>query len=589
LRRLLRGRYANLLITYLGPQRGRMALLATVLLASIGLQLLVPQTLRSFIDTARGGPPDAPARFALLFLGIVLLNQVLSPAVTYLSEVTGWTALNRLRSDLTLHCLRLDQSFHTARTPGELIERVDGDVNALANFFSQFIIRILGNALLLAGALLALLREDWRVGLALAAFVALALPALRWAGGLAVPYFRAHRQAFADVSGFWEERVGGAEDIRGVGAIPATLTRQLSLLQTHARAATASLVMGRITQSMWEMLLAIGNALVFTLGAALLYRGTLTIGAIYLIFAYTELVARNLFAITQQIDDLQRARAGIERIQELLERPNPLQDGSAALPPGPLEVRFERVSFAYGQPGAEGRAGNAAAVLAGVSLVLAPGQVLGVLGRTGSGKTTLVRLLARFADPTEGAIRLGGQDLRELRVAEMRRRIGFVSQDVQLFHGTVRDNLTFWDTAVPDAALLSALHELGLSEWYARLPHGLDTPLAPGGGGLSAGEAQLLALARIFLQDPGLVIMDEASARLDPLTERLIETALNRLLAGRTAVIIAHRLDTLLRADLILALEAGRVVEHGPRAALQGDPASRFAELLRAGQSEVLP
>jgi ATP-binding cassette subfamily B protein len=209
--------------------------------------------------------------------------------------------------------------------------------------------------------------------------------------------------------------------------------------------------------------------------------------------------------------------------------------------------------------------------------------VLGLLGRTGSGKTTAGRLLFRFFDPTQGAVRLGGIDLRRVRLADVRHRVGVVTQEVQLFHATVRDNLTFFDSEVPDDRLVEALRLLELGPWLDSLPAGLDTLLAPNGGGLSAGEAQLLAFVRVFLKDPGLVVLDEASARLDPATEHRVERAIDRLLQGRTAVVIAHRLTTIERADEVLLLDEGRVAEHGSRAALAADPESRLAALLRAG------
>jgi ATP-binding cassette subfamily B protein len=210
------------------------------------------------------------------------------------------------------------------------------------------------------------------------------------------------------------------------------------------------------------------------------------------------------------------------------------------------------------------------------------------LGRTGSGKTTLTRLLFRLYDVSDGRICIGGRDVRQVATAELRRQVGMVTQNVQLFHTTVRDNLTFFDRTIPDEAILAVIHELGLTRWYESLDKGLDTVLAAGGGGLSAGEAQLLALARIFLRDPGLVILDEASSRLDPATEQLIERAVGRLLQNRTAIIIAHRLNTVQRADEILILEGGRVLEHGARAALAADPESRFYQLLQTGLEEVL-
>jgi ABC-type multidrug transport system fused ATPase/permease subunit len=220
-----------------------------------------------------------------------------------------------------------------------------------------------------------------------------------------------------------------------------------------------------------------------------------------------------------------------------------------------------------------------------LSIHVAPGRILGVVGRTGSGKTTLTRLLARFYDPTAGTIRWGDADVRSLQLADLRRRVGLVTQDVQVFTASVRDNLTLFGDDILDEQILQALGELGLIEWYRRLPHGLETWIAP--GGLSAGEAQMLALARVFLTDPALVILDEASSRLDPATERLIARALDRLLEGRTGLIVAHRLATLARADDILVLADGRCVEYGPRAQLARDPTSRFASLLRAGIEEV--
>jgi ATP-binding cassette subfamily B protein len=222
-----------------------------------------------------------------------------------------------------------------------------------------------------------------------------------------------------------------------------------------------------------------------------------------------------------------------------------------------------------------------------VTLGLRPGEVLGLLGRTGSGKTTLARLLLRLYDPQAGAVRLNGVDLRELPLAELRRRVGVVTQEVQLFRSTLRDNLTLFDPDVADERIWEALEALGLGAWARGLADGLDTPIE-GSDGLSAGEAQLLAFARVFLLDPGLVILDEASSRLDPATERQLEQAVDRLLEGRTAVIIAHRLATVQRADRIAILEGGRVREEGPREALAADPRSRFSELMRVGMEEVL-
>jgi ABC-type multidrug transport system fused ATPase/permease subunit len=232
-------------------------------------------------------------------------------------------------------------------------------------------------------------------------------------------------------------------------------------------------------------------------------------------------------------------------------------------------------------------------VLDGVSFALAPGEVLGLLGRTGSGKTTVTRLLFRLYEPQGGAIRLNttgdSVELRETMLDDLRHKVGMVTQDVQLFRASVRDNLTFFDRTITDEQIVAALAQLGLGEWFNDLSDGLDTQLTSGAAGLSAGEAQLLAFTRVFLKNPGLVIMDEASSRLDPATEARIERAIDKLLAGRTGIIVAHRLATVHRADKILILEAGKVREFGIYSELVADPASRFAELLRTGEmQEVL-
>jgi ATP-binding cassette subfamily B protein len=242
-------------------------------------------------------------------------------------------------------------------------------------------------------------------------------------------------------------------------------------------------------------------------------------------------------------------------------------------------VEFRDVTFGYEEDNA---------TLEGLNFRLEPGKVLGLLGRTGSGKSTTARLLLRFYDPGEGAVLLGDTDIREVRLHDLRSRIGFVTQNIEIFQATVRDNLTFYDASIPDSLIRQVLEELGLSNWLHALPHGLDTLLDSGGGGLSAGEAQLLAFARVFLKNPGLVVLDEASSRLDPATEQLLERAVSRLLKDRTCIIIAHRLSTIQRADDILMLDDGRIAEHGKRLTLLSDPGSRFSRVMEAGLEEVL-
>ncbi|MHB0876657.1 MAG: ABC transporter ATP-binding protein [Anaerolineae bacterium] len=571
--------YWQLLSRYIEPQRRRVLLLGLLIFTSIGLQLASPQIQRYFIDAALAGAAfQSLLRAALTFIVLAVLQQVASVAATYYSENVGWTATNALRSDLMRHCLHLDMSFHNKRTPGEMIERVDSDVMALSNFFSQFTIQVLGNALLLLAVLALLFREDWRVGSALAAFVGVDLLLMNRLRSIAVPHWTAARQASADLYGFLEERLAGTEDIRACGAKAYVMRRFYELLRSLMRKYMRAGLMGGVVANSTTFLFAAGNAVALAVGAYVYWQGSITIGTVYLIFSYTNLLARPIRALSQQLEDLQRAGAGVSRVQELMRTPSQMDTGGRQLlPPGPLAVEFDAVSFGYGEE----------PVLHDVSFRLAPGQVLGLLGRTGAGKTTISRLLFRLYDVDAGAIRLGGVDCREVEPADLRRRVGMVTQNVQLFHASLRDNLTFFDRGIGDERILEVIGELGLRRWFEALPAGLDTELESGGG-LSSGEAQLLALTRVFLRDPGLVILDEASSRLDPATEQLLEGAVEGLLHDRTGIIIAHRLGTVQRADAIMILEEGRIVEQGERVRLAEDLNSRFHGLLRTGLEEVL-
>jgi ATP-binding cassette subfamily B protein len=591
--------YWEVLVGYLRPQRGRVALLAVFLFSNIGLQLVNPQIMRRFLDTAlAGGSGRSLGWLALLFIGVALVQQVMAVVATYIGENISWTATNWLRYDLARHCLYLDMAFHNEHTPGEMIERIDGDINALSTFFSQFVLQIVGNGLLLVGVLVLLFLEDVRAGGALTIFVLLSFVVINRLRDIAVPYWKESREASARFFSFLEERLAGTEEIRASGAKAYTLRRFFELLRGMWRSSVLARLGSALMINVAWTLFAVGNAVAFLIGASLYRSGALTLASVYLIFHYTNMIGRPMEQISQQMEQLQQAGAGIARIRELQQARSRLVEAptDSDLPgfgnlaglaeAGPLPVKLERVTFAYPDSGVNGEAVEY--VLQEVSLNLAPGRVLGLLGRTGSGKTTLTRLLFRLYDVSDGRICIGGEDVRQVTTAELRRQVGVVTQNVQLFHTTVRDNLTFFDRTVADEAILAVIHELGLTRWYESLEKGLDTVLSAGGGGLSAGEAQLLAFTRIFLKNPGLVILDEASSRLDPATEQLIERAVDRLLQNRTAIIIAHRLNTVQRADEILILESGRVLEQGERGVLAADIESRFYQLLQTGLEEVL-
>lgn len=569
---------------YLAPYRLRVALLLLLLLAGAAATLLNPQILADFIDAVFGNAaPGRLYRLGALFLALALANQAMSVATNYLGTDIGLRATNRIRAELTLHCLDLDMAFHHGTTPGVLVERIDGDVARLNQFLATFAVLLLRNALLILGALGALWAIDWRAGSVLTLFVAVMLLALEVQRRAALPSIRREREASAELFGLVEERLSGSEDIRANGAVGYTMARFAEVSRPWARHTIVSHTLSATTFQLANLLFLAGMALALGIGAWLLGIGAVTIGGVYAIYRYVELMRWPIQQIGRQIQDLQQAAAAITRVEELLAIPRTIRyDGTRELPAGPLGLSLGGVGFAYtSKQGAH-------AALGELSFDVAPGQILGLLGRTGSGKSTIARLLTRQYEPQHGTIALAGLPLGSVTAGSLRARVGLVTQDVQLFAASVRDNLSLFDPAIPDAALLEALRAAELWEWYQSLPDGLDSRLSAGGGGMSAGQAQLLAFARVLLRDPGLVILDEASARLDPATERRMDTALDRLLHGRTAIIIAHRLATVQRADMVLVLEHGRALEFGGRIDLASDESSRFARLLHAGMEEVL-
>ncbi len=492
-------RYLALLADYLKPQRIRVAALTLLLLGYIGVQLLNPQLVKRFIDTATsGGSMETLLMLAGVFVLAALAGQALSVTATWLSETVGWTATNELRAKLFEHCLRLDMSFQKTRTPGEMIQRIDGDIDALSNFFSQLVVYVLSNLVLLVGVLALLFFEDWRVGLALTVFAVIALTVMTKLRLLAVPHWVAEREAGAQFYGFLGEQLSGTEDIRSLGAGGYVMMR----FYEHCRVWLRHRVRGFAAQSlMWASSMgsfAIANALAFALGAWLYHQGEISIGTVYVLFYYTELLRRPIEQIRAQLQELQTATAAIGRVEELFALEPAIKDGPGAqLPAGALELEFGQVSFRYEaeEP-----------VLDEVSFRLAPGRVLGLLGRTGSGKTTIARLVFRLYDPDAGQVTLGGVRLPQMLLDELRGRVGMVTQDVQIFNASIRDNLAFFDRSIPDERLLAVIEDIGLGRWFASQAQGPrhgDRVRRPfGGGGAAAGLRPPLS-RRPRPRDPG--------------------------------------------------------------------------------------
>ncbi|MGA5409730.1 ABC transporter ATP-binding protein [Streptomyces lavendulocolor] len=584
---------------HLRGERRSLALLAAVVPLGVGLQLVAPEMLRRFVDGALSGSPDAVLlTVAAWYCAAALGQTAVSIGGDHLAARLAWRTTNRLRAELVAHCLRRPSAFYQRHPPGELVDRVDGDVTRLAGVMSSLLLEVAAQALLVVGILAALFRLDQVLALVFAPFTLCTLLLLRRLVGRAVPFVTARQASVADLLGFLEERLAGAEDLTANGAAGHTmraLEDRLGTLYDRARRAARVSVLWPATV---QGLSAASVVLALVVSVWLHARGQLTTGTAFAALSYAMLLRRPLLALTARFQELEGAIVSVGRLAELV-RERDGHDGppgpppgarppgaggppAPALPPkdarpwrdGPLDLRFEGVFFHYdpGEP-----------VLTDVSFHLRPGERLGVVGRTGSGKSTVVRLLFGLHRPVRGTITVGGREIRPPDVPALRGRVALITQEVHVFHATLRDNLAFFDRSVGDSRILDALGQAGLDGWLRQLPDGLDTVLGSGARGMSAGEEQLVALARAFLRDPAVVLMDEPTARLDPHTEELLAPAMERLLRDRTAVVVQHRPHALRHVDRILVLDGGRVVEHGERTALAADPASRFHGLLRTG------
>jgi ATP-binding cassette, subfamily B, bacterial len=378
------------------------------------LQLLIPQIMRTFIDAVIDGAAlSFLARLGALFLVTALIQQVLAVFSTYFTQNIGWRATNALREDLARHALNLDMRFHKSHPPGEMISRIDSDITTLNDFFSQFLLKLVGNAILVVAILFILYREDWRIGLVLTAFTLVALFVLTRFRNIAVPHWEAERKAEADFYSFLEERLGGTVDIRANGGRPYTLRRFFAHIQVmYQRSIKAALMVNYMLNTMF-LIFALGNAVSLGVGGSLYLNGAITIGTVYIIYQYNRMLERPLEDISRQLSNVQRSLASVKRIYELfanhVEVTRPADATTPSLPldqvnPWHCSLRVSLSTMMMHQP-IPGKNRLRTSWKTSAS-PWRPGEVLGLLGRTGSGKTTLTRLLFRLYDPQTGQIKI---------------------------------------------------------------------------------------------------------------------------------------------------------------------------------------
>lgn len=534
------------------------------------LLLTGPLVVRRIVDRAAAGADVSELRnLALVFLAIVIVGQIAEVVVARSATISAWRTTNQLRLDITRHVLGLDHEFHRRHTPGELIQRVDGDVTSVSELLGRVVPRALGAALLVGGMIVVVTVIDWRIGIGMLVYVGVAIALVLLLRHRAVAESSDEMGAYARLYGGIEERLNASEDLRSNGAGAHAMWRfvedSADTLGTSVRRESAFL-------GMWwgvQGAVVAGTVISLVTSTLLVSRGAMSLGTAFLLFQYVLLIERPLEDIVHELETVQKATGAMRRVTDLLAiEPSIVDAGDTSPPPGALAVHFDRVGFDYGddQP-----------VLTGIGLGIGAGRSVGIVGRTGSGKTTFSRLVMRLVEASHGAIALGGVPIQQIPLSELRRRVAMVPQEVELFGGTIRENVTLYDPQPTDQQVETALRAVGLD---ALADGGIDRQLGAGGAGLSAGEAQLLAMARVWLRDADLVVLDEATARIDPVTEARLESAVRKLMGGRTTLIIAHRLSTLREVDDIVVFDGGRIVESGERDVLAADRSSTFHRLL---------
>jgi len=575
----------SMLKKYLRPYIGQVVILALLLIIYNVIQITNPQIIRIYINAVNAPIIDKKVMLlsSIIYIGINIIYQGFSVLVNYLSQNLAWATTNDLRVDLTGHCMNLDMSFHNKMKTGEMIERIDGDASTLSEFFSTFIIYFLGSILLIFGIIIAVFIEGWEFGLIFTGFTIVALIAFYFVRKITSPLWKKVRESTTALYGNIEENISGLEDVSANGADEFIMRRFHEISQTNYKNKAKAMIFSRVYWLLNIVMWAVINITILVVSYYLSARLGLTTeggGTLFLLLSYGTNLLFPLRLILWQIEQMQNSLANIERIDEFFNLKSKIIDeGTHKLVEDKIHLKFNRINFSYNDEDL---------VLQKISFDLTPERKLGLVGHTGCGKTTLARLIFRLHDPQSGEILINDINSRDYILKELRKSIAYVTQDVELFKASIKDNITFFDKTIPTEDVFRVINEVGLGSWLDQLENGLETVILSEECGLSAGEEQLLALSRAFLKNPKLVILDEASSRLDPATERQIDIALDKLMEGRSAIIIAHRLSTLHKVDDILILKKGEMVEYGERSHLANEPTSEFSKLLQKGIEEVL-
>ena len=565
---------------FVGERRGAVALAFVLVVLETFMVTIGPFLTGEAID--RGivpGDSDALLLIGGLYIGSVVLGTVLSAARVAWTGRVGESLMESLRVRVFSHFQRLSLSFFTSERGGVLMTRMTSDIDSLTALFQEGLVNMFVQALTLVIVAVVLFVVSPVLALVLfLGVVPVMLVLTLWFRRASDVAFLAVRDRIADVMSDLQENLGGIRVVTATNRAKRNVVAHDNVLGDHRDANDRTAVIGAVYGPATEMVGYIAQALLLGLGGWLVARGSLTVGELAAFFLYLTMFFAPIQQLVQLYNTYQQGRSAVRKLGDLFATgPEVVEEpGAPDLPAIEGEIALDRVTFGYDP---------AVPVLHDVTLRIAAGETVAFVGETGAGKSTVAKLVNRYYDPTEGSVRIDGHDLRDVTISSVRSQIGVVPQEPFLFGGSVRDNLTFAAPGASDEELWAAVDAVGLRELVERQPEGLDQVIHERGASLSSGERQLVALARAFLSQPRVLVLDEATSNLDLASEVRIEAALDAVLEGRTAIIIAHRLATAMRADRIAVVHDGEIVElgtHEELVALGG----RYAALYRTWTSQ---
>jgi len=532
------------------------------MLLLVGVQLLAPWLVRGMVATVTdpAAGPEAVghvARLALVALVAYAVRAVLRFLRSYMAHVAGWNVVADVRADVYSHLQRLSLRFYEDKQVGQLMSRMVNDSDLLEQLIAHAIPDVVVNLLMLTGVSLILFRMSWQLALLSFVPIPLIVLAMRGFSKYVRPAFRKRQAELGELNATLNDNLSGIREIKAFTREEVEAARIWNHIVRYRDSLLRALRLMAVFHPFVEFASSLGTIVLIYFGGWLVLDQALAIEDLVAFFLYLEMLYQPVRVLSQAWESVQQALAGAERVSELLkEQPDIVERPDAVELTGRAKgaIRFRDVSFWYveGDP-----------VLQHIDLDIPPGTVVALVGPTGVGKTTLASLIPRFYDVCEGSITLDGHDIRDLTLKSLRRQISIVTQDVFLFHGTARENILFGRPDVTEKEMVWAAQVANAHEFILRLPDGYDTVIGERGVKLSGGQRQRIAIARAVLKDAPILILDEATSSVDTETEMLIQQALERLMVGRTTVIIAHRLSTVRNADLIVVLEGSQIVEMG--------------------------